>query len=83
MEKSKTSFVLKRNGPNDLHKMISKVYGSGRVTSIQLKLKVVKGVCNIRVRNHQTFQNLCAELSKVCVWNHQDNYFFYKGSIQK
>ncbi len=32
-------------------------------------------VCNIRVWNDQTFQNSCAELSKVCVWNHQDNYF--------
>ncbi len=45
------------------------------MTSIQLKLKVVVGVCNIRVRNHQTFQNLCAESSKVRVRNHQDNNF--------
>ncbi len=45
------------------------------MTSIQLKLKVVKGVCNIRMRNHQTFQNSCAESSKVGVRNHQDNYF--------
>ncbi len=45
------------------------------MTSIQLKLKVVVGVCNIRVRNHKTFQNSCAESSKVCVRNHQDNYF--------
>ncbi len=44
------------------------------MTSIQLKLKVVVGVCNIRVRNHQTFQNLYTESSKVCVQNHQDNY---------
>ncbi len=29
----------------------------------------------ICVRNHQKFQNLCAESSKVCVQNHQDNYF--------
>ncbi len=45
------------------------------MTSIQLKLKVIDGVCNIRVRNHQTFQNLCEESSNVCVRNHQDNYF--------
>ncbi len=45
------------------------------MTSIQLKLKVIVGVCNIRVRNHKTFQNSCVESSKVCVWNHQDNYF--------
>ncbi len=45
------------------------------MTSIQLKLKVVEGVCNIRVRNHQTFQNLCVESSKVCTRNHQGNYF--------
>ncbi len=45
------------------------------MTSIQLKLKVVEGVCNIRVRNHQTFQNSSAESSKICVRNHQDNYF--------
>ncbi len=61
------------------------------MTSIQLKLKVVVGVCNyviflandelarsfskICVQNHQTFQNLCVESSKVCVRNHQDNYF--------
>ncbi len=77
---------MKRNRPNDLNKMISKVYGCkmypGRVTSIQLKLKVVEGVCNIRVRNHQTFQNLCAESLKVHVRNHQDNSF-NKRSIQK
>ncbi len=46
-----------------------------RVTSIQLTLKVVVGVCNICMRNHQTFQNSCAESSKVRVRNHQDNYF--------
>ncbi len=40
-----------------------------------VKLKVVEGICNIRVRNHQTFQNTYAESSTVCVWNHQDNYF--------
>ncbi len=51
------------------------VNGSGRMTSIQLKLKVVEGVCNIRVQNHQTFQNVCAESSKIHVQNHQDNYF--------
>ncbi len=45
------------------------------MTSIQLKLKVAVGVCNIRVQNHKTFQNSCAESSKVYVWNHQDNYF--------
>ncbi len=45
------------------------------MTSIQLKLKVVESVSNIRVWNHQTFQNSCAESSKVCVRNHQDNYF--------
>ncbi len=33
------------------------------------------GVCNIHVWNHQTFQNLCTESSKVCVRNHQDNKF--------
>ncbi len=43
--------------------------------TIQLKVKVVVGVCNILVRNHQTFKNSCAESSKVCVRNHQDNYF--------
>ncbi len=63
------------------------------MTIIQLKLKVIVGVCNyvifltnaelvrsfskIRVWNHQTFQNLCVESSKVCVRNHQDNHFFY------
>ncbi len=47
--------------------------GSMRVTNIQLKLKVGVGVCNIHVWNHQTFQNLCAKSSKVCVQNHQDN----------
>ncbi len=45
------------------------------MTSIQLKLKVIEGVCNIRVQNHQTFQNSCAESSKVRVWIHHDNYF--------
>ncbi len=45
------------------------------MTSIQLKLKVVVGVCNIHMQNHQTFQNLCAESLNICVWNHQDNYF--------
>ncbi len=65
---------------------------SGRVTNIQLKLKVVVGVCNdiiflanaklersfykLCVRNHQTYQNSCAESSKVCMPNHEDNYFF-------
>ncbi len=29
----------------------------------------------IRVRNHQTFQNSCAESSDVCVQNHQDHHF--------
>ncbi len=69
------------------------------MTSIQLKLKVVMGVCNyviflandelvrsfsqIRVRNHQTFQNLCSKSSQVRVRNHEDNYFFYKRSMQK
>ncbi len=64
------------------------------MTSIQLKLKVVVGVCiyviflanaeltqlisKIHVWNHQTFQNLCAESSKVCVRNHQDEYFLIK-----
>ncbi len=61
------------------------------MTSIQLKLKVVVGVCNyviflanvelarsfskISVWNHQTFKNSCAKSSNVCVRNHQDNYF--------
>ncbi len=40
-----------------------------------VKTEVIEGVCNIRVRNHQTFQNLCAESLKVCVRNQQDNYF--------
>ncbi len=40
-----------------------------------VKTKVVEGVCNIRVQNHQTFQNLCAESSKVHARNHQNNYF--------
>ncbi len=34
------------------------------------------------MQNHQKFQNLCAESSKVCEQNHQDN-FFYKRSMQK
>ncbi len=50
---------------------------SGRVTSIQLKLIVVVGVCNISLRNHQTFLNSCVKSSKVHVWNHQDNHFFF------
>ncbi len=53
------------------------------MTSIQLKLKIVVGVCNINVWNHHTFQNLCAESLKVCVRNHHDNYFFYKRIMQK
>ncbi len=53
------------------------------MTSIQLKLKVVEGVCNIRVRNHQTFQNLYAESSKVCVQNHQDNYFWVNVAYRR
>ncbi len=48
------------------------------MTSIQLKLKVIVGVCNIPVRNDQSFQNSCTESSKVCVRNHQDNYFLIK-----
>ncbi len=52
------------------------------MTRIQLKLKVVEGVCNIRVRNHQTFQNSCQESSKVCVRNHQDNYFLINGACR-
>ncbi len=59
--------------------MISKFYwckiGQGELTSIQLKLKVIVDVFNIRVQNHQTFQNSCAESSKVHVWNYQDNHF--------
>ncbi len=49
---------------------------------MKLKLKVVECVCNIRVWNHQTFQNLCAESSKVCVQNHQDNYFLINLSYR-
>ncbi len=63
----------------------------GERQTFQLKLKVVVGVCNyiiflanaelarsfskMCVWNHQTFQNSCAESSKVHVQNHQDNYF--------
>ncbi len=41
-----------------------------------VKTESRRGLCNFRVRNHQTFQNSCAESSKVCVRNHQDNYFW-------
>ncbi len=39
-------------------------------------VQLARSFSKICVRNHQTFQNLCAESSKVCVWNHQDNFFF-------
>ncbi len=38
--------------------------------------ELARSFSKIRVRNHQTFQNLFAESSKVCVRNHQDKYFF-------
>ncbi len=67
---STTSFLLKRNGSSGL--WVLKSVRERDKNSV--KLKVVE-VCNIRVRNHQTFQNSCLESSKVCVRNHQDNYF--------
>ncbi len=66
----KTSFPLKRNGPNDLNKMISKAYG----------VKWVRESDKYSVKTESRrgcMQYSCAELSKVCVQNHQDNYFFF------
>ncbi len=37
--------------------------------------ELARSFSKIRVRNHQIFQNLCAESSKVRVRNYQDNYF--------